>query len=462
MTDAPLAIVLAAGLSTRMKSNTPKVLHPIAGRPLLAYVLDTVRAAGARPLVVLSKESEPARGMLGGGARVALQAPPRGTGDAVRVALAEANGDRGVAYIVYGDTPLLRAETLASLGALLAERHAMLAILAGEVGTDNAYGRIVRDKGGDVERIVEARLASAEEKLLPESILGAYAADLGWLRAAVARLRPNATGEIFLTDLVAEATRDGKRVAVHRTDDPEEGLGVNTRGELAAAETALRRRIREGHMLAGVTFRDPESCLVDVDVRIAADVVIDHGTILEGKTQIGAGSRVGPYAVLRDSTIGERCPIENSTLEGATLEDDVTVGPDSHLRPGAYLERGVQLGNFGEVKDARLKTGTKMHHFSYVGDADIGARVNIGAGTITLNYDGVRKNRTTVGDDAFIGSDTLLPPPGTAGKGAVTRAGAVGAKDGPHALVALGSPARAIKRSDRRKPRGPGGSAPRP
>src|SRR5438445_453108 len=332
MTDAPLAIVLAAGLSTRMKSKTPKVLHPIAGRPLLAHVLDTVRAAGALPLVVLSKDSEPARAMLDGSARVALQDPPRGTGDAVRVALAEANGERGVAYIVYGDTPLLRAETLASLGALLAERHAMLAILAGEVGTDNAYGRIVRDKGGDVERIVEARLASAEEKLLPESILGAYAADLGWLREAVARLRPNATGEIFLTDLVAEATREGKRVAVHRTGDPEEGMGVNTRVELAAAEAALRRRIREDHMLAGVTFRDPESCQVDADVRIAADVVIDRGTILEGKTQIGAGSRVGPYAILRDTTVGERCRVENSTLEGATLEDEVTVGPYSHLR----------------------------------------------------------------------------------------------------------------------------------
>src|SRR5256712_9230556 len=181
-----------------MKSNTPKVLHPIAGRPLLAHVLDTVRAAGARPLVVLSKESEPAREMLDGDVRVALQDPPRGTGEAVRVALADASGGRGVAFIVYGDPPLLRAKTLASLGARLAERHATLAILAGEVGTDNAYGRIVRDKSGDVERIVEARLASAGEKLPPASILGAYAADLGWPREAGARLRPNAPGGLFL------------------------------------------------------------------------------------------------------------------------------------------------------------------------------------------------------------------------------------------------------------------------
>ena len=220
-----------------------------------------------------------------------------------------------------------------------AERDAPLALLAGAVGTDNAYGRVVRDERGDVARIVETRLATAAEKQLPESNLGAYAADLEWLRTAVGRLRPNETGEIFLTDLVADARREGKRVAVHLTDDPEEGIGVNTRAELAMAETAMRKRIRDQHMAAGVTFRDPDSCQVDSDVRIAADVVIERGTILEGKTSIGAGSRVGPYAVLRDTTVGERCKVENSTLEGATLEDDVRIGPYSHLRPGAYLEQ---------------------------------------------------------------------------------------------------------------------------
>jgi bifunctional UDP-N-acetylglucosamine pyrophosphorylase / glucosamine-1-phosphate N-acetyltransferase len=444
--------VLAAGLSTRMKSKTPKVLHPIAGRPLLAHILRTVRDVGARPLVVLSRENEPARELLDEGARVALQDPPRGTGDAVRVALAAAQGDdEGVAYIVYGDTPLLRAETLTRMRALLRERDATLAILAGEVGTDNAYGRIVRDRNGDLARVVEARLATADEKRLPESNLGAYAADLAWLRTAVGRLRANETGEIFLTDLVAQATREGKRVAVHRTDDPAEGIGVNTRVELATAEAAMRKRIREQHMLAGVTFRDPDSCQVDADVRLAPDVVIERGTILEGRTAIGAGSRIGPYAVLRDTTVGERCRVESSTLEGATLEDDVRIGPYSHLRPGAYLERGVEMGNFGEVKNARLGKGTKMHHFSYVGDADVGERVNIGAGTITLNYDGVRKHRTTIGDDAFIGSDTLLRAPITVGAGATTGAGAVVTRDVPEGMVAVGMPARAIRKADRRQ-----------
>jgi len=453
MSDAPLAIVLAAGLSTRMRSKTPKVLHPIAGRPLLAYVLETLRSVRARPLVVLAKESEAARDLLDGQTRVVIQDPPRGTGDAVRVALVKANGDEGLAYIVYGDTPLLRAETLAGLGALVRD-GATLAILAGEVGTDNAYGRIVRDARGDAARVVEARLASPAERSLPESILGAYAADLGWLRSAVARLRPNETGEIFLTDLVAEAARDGSRVAVYRTDDPEEGMGVNNRVELAAAEAAVRRRIIERHMVAGVTFRDAGSCQVDADVQIAPDVLVEQGTILEGKTRIGAGSRIGPYAVMRDTIVGERCRVENSTLEGATLEDDVRIGPYSHLRPGAYLEKGVEMGNFGEVKNARLRSGTKMHHFSYVGDADIGARVNIGAGTITLNYDGVRKNRTIVGEDAFIGSDTLLRAPVTVGAGATTGAGAVVTKDVPEGMVAVGMPARAIKKADRRKKAG--------
>src|SRR5438477_5364479 len=431
-----------------MKSKTPKVLHPVAGRPLLGHILRTVRAVGARPLVVLSQESLAARELFDEGTRVAIQEVARGTGDAVRVALGAANGDRGVAFIVYGDTPLLRPETLVRMRALVQKRDATLVLLAGEVGTDNAYGRVVRDERGDVARIVETRLATSEEKKLKESNLGAYAADLEWLRAAVDRLRPNDTGEIFLTDLVAEARREGKRVAVHLTDDPEEGIGVNTRADLATAEAVMRKRIRDQHMLAGVTFRDPESCQVDGDVRIAADVVIERGTILEGKTSIGAGSRVGPYAVLRDTTVGERCKVENSTLEGATLEDDVRIGPYSHLRPGAYLGRGVEIGNFGEVKNARLKTGTKMHHFGYVGDAEVGQRVNIGAGTITLNYDGVEKNRTVIGDDAFIGSDTVLRAPVTVGAGATTGAGAVVTKDVLEGMVAVGMPVAVIKEAD--------------
>jgi bifunctional UDP-N-acetylglucosamine pyrophosphorylase / glucosamine-1-phosphate N-acetyltransferase len=411
VTAGPPGIVLAAGLGTRMRSQTPKVLHLVAGKPLLSHVLDAVRAAGARPVVVLSKESEAARAIIGDGAVVAMQDPPQGTGDAVRVALGAIPDGSGEAFIVYGDTPLLRASTLRALAELRTERGAKLALLSGMVGTSNAYGRVVRDASGDVARVVEVRVATAEEKRLPESNLGAYAVDLIWLRKVVPRLRANETGEIFLTDLVALAAAEGARVAAHCTQDPDEGIGVNTRVELAAAEDVVRRRIRERHMLAGVTFHDPGSSLVDADVEIAPDVVVERGSVLEGKTRIGTGTRIGPYTIVRDSTIGEGCRVEASMIEGATLEDGVRIGPYSHLRPGAYLEKGVEMGNFGEVKNSRLGKGTKMHHFSYVGDAQVGERVNVSAGVITLNYDGVRKHRTEIGDDAFIGSDSLLRAP---------------------------------------------------
>jgi bifunctional UDP-N-acetylglucosamine pyrophosphorylase/glucosamine-1-phosphate N-acetyltransferase len=450
VTAGPPGIVLAAGLGTRMRSQTPKVLHLVAGKPLLSHVLDAVRGAGARPVVVLSKESDPARAIVGDDAVVAMQDPPRGTGDAVRIALDAIPDGSGEAFIVYSDTPLLRASTLRALAELRAKRGAPLALLSGMVGTENAYGRVVRDANGDVARVVEVRLATAEERALPESNLGAYAVDLAWLRKAVPRLRANETGEIFLTDLVALAAADGARVAAHRTEDPDEGMGVNTRVELAAAEDVQRRRIRERHMLAGVTFHDPGSSLVDADVEIAPDVVIEHGTLLEGKTRIGTGTRIGPYAVVRDTTIGDRCRVEGSVLEGATLEDDVRIGPYSHLRPGAYLEKGVEMGNFGEVKNARLGKGTKMHHFSYIGDAQVGQRVNIGAGTITLNYDGVRKHRTEIGDDAFIGSDSLLRAPIRIGARSVTGAGSVVTKDVPDDMLAVGVPARIRKKTERR------------
>ena len=440
------ALVLAAGQSTRMRSRTSKVLHPCAGRPLLAWALDACAAVGARPVVVLAPDAGAARELVPAGGIVAVQDPPRGTGDAVRVALAATDEATGEAYILYGDTPLLRGETLERLTALRRERGAVIAILTGAVGTDNAYGRIVRDEQGDVARIVEARLATPAERLLPESNLGAYAVDLAWLRGAVTRLRPNATGEIFFTDIVDLAIADERTVAAHCTPDPTEGFGVNTRADLAAAEAAMRARIRERHLAAGVTFLDPGSTTVDAGVLIAPDVVIERGCVLEGATRIGSDSRIGPYAILRDTTIGERCRVEGSVLEQATLEDDVRVGPFSHLRPGAYLERGVEMGNFGEVKNARLRSGTKMHHFSYIGDAEIGERVNIGAGVITMNYDGVRKHRTTVGNDAFIGSDTLLRAPVTIGEGAATGAGAVVTKDVAPGMLAVGVPARSIKK----------------
>ena len=451
MSAPHLAFVLAAGQSKRMRSKTPKILHLCAGKPLLRWSVDAAIAAGARPVVVLAPDVEAAaRALLPDGAAIAIQKDMRGTGDAVRVALEAVRDAAAEAFVVYGDTPTLSPATLDRLRALRAERGAAIAILTAKVGTENTYGRVVRDERGDVRRIVEIRLATDAERELPESNLGAYAIDLAWLRGAIGSLRPNTTGEVFFTDIVDIAIAAGKRVAAFCTPDAGEGMGVNTRVELAAAEVILRRRIRERLMLDGVTFRDPDSTLVDDGVRVAADALIDRGCVLEGATAIGADSRIGPYSILRDSTVGARCVVEASVLEGATLEDDVRVGPYSHLRPGAYLEHGVGMGNFGEVKAARLRKGTKMHHFSYVGDADVGERVNIGAGTITMNYDGVSKHRTTIGNDAFIGSDTLLRAPITVGEGAVTGAGAVVTKDVAPGMLAVGVPARAIKKVEKK------------
>jgi len=433
-----------------MRSKVPKVLHPAAGKPLLRWSVDAAAAAGARPVVVLSPDvADRARAILPGATAIAIQPEMRGTGDAVRVAVEAADAHDGEVFVLYGDTPTLSGGTLDRLRSLRAERGAAIALLTARVGTDNGYGRIVRDDNGDVRRIVEVRLATPEERQLPESNLGAYAIDLAWLRTAIGGLKANSTGEIFFTDIVDAAIAAGQRVAAFCTPDPGEGMGVNTRIELAAAEAILRRRIRDRLMLEGVTFHDPESTMVDDGVRVAADAVIERGCVLEGTTAIGPDSRVGPYSILRDTTVGARCIVEASVLEGATLEDDVRIGPYSHLRPGAYLEQGVGMGNFGEVKAARLRKGTKMHHFSYVGDADVGERVNIGAGTITMNYDGVSKHRTTIGNDAFIGSDTLLRAPITIGEGAVTGAGAVVTKDVAPGMLAVGVPARAIKKASR-------------
>ncbi len=429
-----------------MRSRTCKVLHRAAGRPLLSIVLDTVAALRVRPVVVLSRESETAREVVPADARVVIQEPPLGTGDAVRVALDATPDASGRCYIVYGDTVLLRARTLERLAGLLNERSAVMALLTGVVGTQNAYGRIVRGASGDVDRIVEKRVATAAEQAIPESNFGAYAADIAWLRSAVPRLQSNETGEVFLTDLVAIARSEGRTVAALCVEDPGEGMGINTRADLAVADGILRDRIRERHMEQGVTFLDPGSSTIDASVEIAPDVTIERGSVLEGRTKVGTGTRIGPYAIVRDTVIGERCRIQGSVLEGATLEDEVSVGPYCHLRPGAYLERGVELGNFGEVKASRIGSGTKMHHFSYVGDATVGERVNIGAGTITLNYDGARKNPTEIGDDVFIGSDTLLRAPVKVGRGAATGAGAVVTRDVPEGMLAVGMPARAIKK----------------
>lgn len=442
---APTAIVLAAGLGTRMRSAVPKVLHHVAGRPMIDRVLAAIAAIEARPVVVVGGDADALRAHLGRTA-VVVQDPPLGTGHAVQVALGELP-ETGDVLIVYADTPLLRAETLEQMRRLHRSASAALTLLVGETPPPSPYGIVERDGEGGVARIVETKGEPALQARRAERNLGAYVADAGWLRATAPRLAANTSGEIYLTDLVALAVAEGRAVAAHALADHREGLGVNTRADLAVADAVMRERIRERHLLAGVTMLDPASTFIDEEVEIGPDALLLPGTILEGATRIGAGSRIGPRATLRRATVGERCRVGESLVEDSTLEDDVSVGPYCHLRGGAYLERGVDVLDHAEVKNSRVGAGTKVHHFSYLGDATIGAEANIGAGTITVNYNVRReKHRTVIGAGAFIGSDSLLVAPVTVGDGAATGAGAVVTRDVPPGMLAVGMPARAIRR----------------
>ncbi len=442
------ALVLAAGLGRRMRSRMPKPLHTLAGTPMIDLVLRAVGEAGAEPLVVVGRDAEDVRAHLGA-VRAVVQDPPLGTGHAVQVAL-PALPREGTAFILYGDSPLVRPGTLRAMADAHRGRRAVLTLLSARVPPPSAYGIVERSADGGVASIVETKHDRALQARDAERNLGAYVVDLAWLHRAAPRLVATPSGEVYLTDLPALAAVDGRAVAAHRLADYREGMGINTRVDLAAAEAVLRERIRERHLLAGVTLRDPASTCIDDAVVIGEDTELLPGSLLEGATRIGRGCVIGPRARIRASVIGDRCRVGESFVEESTFEDEVAVGPYCHIREGAYLERGVDVLDHAEIKNSRLGAGTKVHHFSYLGDATIGRDVNIGAGTITVNYTLTReKHRTVIGDGAFIGSDTLLRAPVTVGEGAATGAGAVVTKDVPAGMIAIGMPARAIKRVER-------------
>ena len=454
-------VVLAAGKGTRMRSTLPKVLHPLTGMPLLAHVLNAVEALPAavafapyvattathRPIVVLGYAAEQVEASFGQRCLYALQQEPLGTGHAVLAAQHIVNKLDPLPQTVlvcYGDTPLIRSEILASVLVKHITRQATITFLTAHRESPGDFGRVVRNHTGRVQEIVEMKRATEEQKSIGEVNSGVYCFDRAWLWSALEALPRNATGEYYLTDLVGIASSQGREIATV-SGTLEETIGINDRVQLAAAEHILRRRILEGHMYAGVTIIDPAATYIDVDVKIGTDTVILPGTMITGKTSIGSACRIGPGTTIEQSTIGDGCIIRNSALEEATLEDGVRMGPFSHCRPGTYLARNVRMGNFGEVKNSYVGAETDMHHFSYLGDATVGEHVNIGAGTITVNYDGVRKNRTIIGDGASIGSDTMLIAPVTIGEHAKTGAGAVVKKDVPPGAVVVGVPARVLR-----------------
>jgi bifunctional UDP-N-acetylglucosamine pyrophosphorylase/glucosamine-1-phosphate N-acetyltransferase len=415
---------------------------------MLAYTLDawasTADGTTARPpIVVYSPPVEAVARVFADVATFALQDAPRGSGDALRAAMTVAPDDATEVLVLSGDVPLV---TGADLEAILDARRAddaAIALASVFAAEPAQLGRVVRGEFGTVERIVEAKDATPEELAGNETNAGIYAFDAAWLRRRIASLEPSpVTGEVYLTDLVRFAREDGRIVSAVAFEDDGRFDGINDRSQLAAAEWSLRVRLNEAHMRNGVTMRDPSTVYLDWSVELGADVTLEPNVILRGTTRVGDGSVIGPDSQLSDSTIGQRVRVWASVIESSTVDDDATVGPFSHLRPRSHVGPRAEVGNFAELKNTRLGPGSKQHHMSYLGDAEVGERVNIGAGAITANYDGTRKHATTIGDGAFIGVDTMIVAPRDIGAGAKTGAGAVVTRDVPAGKLAVGVPAR--------------------
>ncbi|MGB8643965.1 MAG: bifunctional UDP-N-acetylglucosamine diphosphorylase/glucosamine-1-phosphate N-acetyltransferase GlmU [Anaerolineae bacterium] len=440
-------VILAAGQGTRMNSKIPKVLHPVAGKPMVSYSVDVAQALGAhRFVLVVGHRSEQIRTVVGATAEFVEQIEQKGTGHAVLQAREALRGQSETVMVLYGDMPLLRTETLQRLYDRQQATNACITMLTVMADDPMGFGRIVRESDGSVVKIIEESEATPAQLAIKELNCGIYCFNADWLWEHLLRLRPAPKKqEYFLTDLVQMAANEQALIETETLRDRSEVIGINTRVHLAEAEAIMRNRIRERAMLSGVTLTDPDKTYIDAEVEIGQDTVILPGTHLWGKTKIGSDCHIGPDAQVRDSVIGDRCEIGASLLEQSMLQDEVKVGPYCHLRPGTVLGVGVHLGDHAELKNARLGPGTKMGHFSYLGDAEVGARVNIGAGTITCNYDGKHKQRTVIGDDAFIGSDTMLVAPVSVGARARTGAGSVVTRDLPPDSLSVGVPARVIK-----------------
>ena len=443
-------IILAAGQGTRMKSATIKILHRAAGRPLIDYVLDLAYGLCSRPpVMVIGHQRDRVQQAVGDRARYAVQDERLGTGHAVLQAapLLEPAANKRI-LILSGDVPLTRPETLRALVEEHDRAGNALTLLTMKLADPAMYGRIVRDAGGAVTRIVEAKDASDDEKRIDEVNAGIYVFSGEHLFDNLRSLsNDNAQGEYYLTDLLAALRGAGHRVGAMVVADPVEALGVNSRGELAQVEVEIQRRVVDSLMREGVTFRNPSTVVIDSTVSIAADTVIYPFVTLEGETRIGRDCVIEPGVHLVNVTVGENVHVKTGTVaEDAIIEDEAAVGPYAHLRPGTKLGRHVKVGNFVETKKAVFGEGAKASHLSYIGDAEIGADVNIGAGTITCNYDGVHKHKTVVEDGAFIGSDTQLVAPVRVGRGAYVGAGSTITKDVPAESLALSrTPQRIIE-----------------
>jgi len=431
---------MAAGQGTRMRSSLPKVLHPVCGREMVAWPMLAAREAGAgRTVAIVSPDQDLSAG-LPGGAETVVQPEANGTGGAIRAALPLIEEAETV-LVLSGDVPLISAETIAGLLEAHASSAAAATMLTIELDEPGSYGRVVRDGEGGVERVVEAKAAgdaTSEQLAIREINAGTYVFQASPLAEALAGLsNDNAQAEYYLPDVLPALREAGRSVGAYLADDLAVTMGVNNRADLAAVETEARRRILEAHMLAGVTVVDPGSTWVDAEVEIAADARIEPGTSLRGATKVGGGTTVGPLTTLIDAELGANVSVPHSYLVDCVVADNANIGPFAYLRPGAELAEGAKAGTFVEIKNSRIGEGAKVPHLAYIGDAEVGAGSNLGAGTITANYDGFRKNRTTIGERVRIGVDTMLIAPVEVGDGAYTGAGAVIKGDVPEGALAV-------------------------
>ena len=433
------AVILAAGQGTRMKSKLYKVLHPVCGKPMVEHVIDHIGSLDVERIVtVVGHGAELVKETLGNKSEYVLQAEQLGTAHAVQQAEPILGDLQGTTLVVCGDTPLIRPETMQALFAHHEAQHAKATILTAIADNPTGYGRIIRDADGQVAQIVEQKDASAEQQLVKEINTGTYCFDNQALFEALKQVKnDNAQGEYYLPDVIEILQKQGEVVAAYVTDNFDETLGVNDRFALSQAEELMRARINERHMRNGVTIINPASTHISADAVIGSDSVLLPGVIIEGKTVIGEDCKIGPNSHIVDSHIGNGTTIHSSVVLNSQVGNETAVGPFAHLRPESSLGDHVKVGNFVEVKKSTLGDDTKVSHLSYIGDAEIGSNVNIGCGSITVNYDGKNKFKTTIEDDVFVGCNSNLVAPVTLKKGSFIAAGSTITKEVPENALAI-------------------------
>lgn len=433
------AVVLAAGKGTRMKSRKHKVLHPVCGKPIIDHIIDALESIGtAETVVVVGHDADSVRAHLGNRVKFAPQEEQLGTAHAVMQAESFLSDKEGTTLVLNGDHPLFTVETLSDLVQAHRESGSAAMILTANLPDPSGYGRVMRQDDGNVVGVVEHKDATPAERKITEVNTGTFCFDNQKLWKALSQVdNDNVQGEYYLPDVIHVLHSDGEAIGTRQMSDFEEAQGINNRLQLAQAEQAMRRRILERLMLEGVTVIDPASTYIEADVTVGPDTVIEPGTYLRGNTRIGEGCVIGPQADLKDAEVGNDVTIRQSVIQQSRVDAGVTVGPFAYIRPGSHLEEQSKVGCFVDVKKARLGKGSKISHLAYVGDADVGAGVNVGCGALTVNYDGFNKHRTVIEDGAFIGCNVNLIAPVTVGKGAYVAAGSTVTDDVPAEALAI-------------------------